>query len=423
MKVINRIAITIIILLQVSFFSIIETTPRMFLLNSTVYKTLTIFLVICLLICNIIFNFDRLNKPRRYQFMLFIVGLLMAYLLVLWGSQGAYQQSVVVTLKNSYIYFMFVLYLLFVFFFNEESETHFLLQVVKYVGAIYSVVLIAQAFLFNRGTTFLDLGTYGLNPIYDSFGPVFHFIRIANAADFISFAILMTGVDMLLHRGEKGTLINSGLLLVNYLYIVFVSGTRMYMIADTLILLALIIIMTVKKYKGLIFGLLTVITVSGFMGIPVVINSFIGGKRKLSFDMRLGEIQYYADKVFHNGWFGLGFPDSKRYDQLLHGPANSHVMMANANYFIEDVGILGIAVVFGVLGLIGLIYFGYLLATAFVQAHGRYKQAILLIILYLVSTAATLSLLDPQRIFYLFFIIYLIEYLTNHVSLKDLEEI
>lgn len=423
MKVINRIAITIIILLQVSFFSIIETTPRMFLLNSTVYKTLTIFLVICLLICNIIFNFDRLNKPRRYQFMLFIVGLLMAYLLVLWGSQGAYQQSVVVTLKNSYIYFMFVLYLLFVFFFNEESETHFLLQVVKYVGAIYSVVLIAQAFLFNRGTTFLDLGTYGLNPIYDSFGPVFHFIRIANAADFISFAILMTGVDMLLHRGEKGTLINSGLLLVNYLYIVFVSGTRMYMIADTLILLALIIIMTVKKYKGLIFGLLTVITVSGFMGIPVVINSFIGGKRKLSFDMRLGEIQYYADKVFHNGWFGLGFPDSKRYDQLLHGPANSHVMMANANYFIEDVGILGIAVVFGVLGLIGLIYFGYLLATAFVQAHGRYKQAILLIILYLVSTAATLSLLDPQRIFYLFFIIYLIEYLTNHVSSKDLEEI
>lgn len=423
MKVINRIAITIVILLQVSFFSIIETTPRMFLLNSTVYKTLTIFLVMCLLIFNIIFNFDRLNKPRRYHFMLFVIISLMVYLLVLWGSQAAYQQSIVVTLKNSYIYFMFALYLLFIFFFNEESETHFLLQIVKYVGAIYSVILIAQAFLFNRGTTFLDLGAYGLNPIYDSFGPVFHFIRIANAADFISFAMLMTGVDMLLSRGEKRTLINSGLLLVNYLYVVFVSGTRMYMIADTLILLALIIIMAVKKYKGLIFGLLTVITVSGFMGIPLVINSFIGGKRKLSFDMRLGELQYYAGKIFHNGWFGIGFPDSKRYDQLLHGPANSHILMANANYFLEDIGILGIIVVFGILGLIGLIYFGYLLVTAFIQAQGRYKQATLLIILYLVSTAATLSLLDPQRIFYLFFIIYLIEYLTNQVPSKDLEEI
>lgn len=423
MKLINRIAIAIIILLQVSFFSIIETTPRMFLLNSTVYKTLTIFLVMCLLIFNIIFNFDRLNKPRRYHFILFVVISIMAYLLVLWGSQCAYQQSVLVTLKNSYVYFMFVLYLVLVLFFNDERETNFLLQVVKYVGGIYSVVLIVQAVLFNRGITFLDFGSYGLNPIYDSFGPIFHFIRIANAADFISFAMLVTGVDVLIHKEKKRMLIGSGLLLIDYLYIVFVSGTRMYMIADMLIIMAVVVIVAVKKYKGLIFGLLTVMTVGGFMGIPLVINSFIGGKRKLSFDMRLGEIQYYADKIFHNGWFGIGFPDSKRYDQLLHGPANSHILMANANYFLEDIGILGIVVVFGVLGLIGLIYFGYLLVTAFIQAQGRYKQAILLIILYLVSTAATLSLLDPQRIFYLFFIVYLIEYLTNHAPSKDLEEI
>ncbi|BBE25621.1 hypothetical protein NFHkm12_04470 [Latilactobacillus curvatus] len=423
MKLINRIAIAIIILLQVSFFSIIETTPRMFLLNSTVYKTLTIFLVMCLLIFNIIFNFDRLNKPRRYHFILFVVISIMAYLLVLWGSQCAYQQSVLVTLKNSYVYFMFVLYLVLVLFFNDERETNFLLQVVKYVGGIYSVVLIVQAVLFNRGITFLDFGSYGLNPIYDSFGPIFHFIRIANAADFISFAMLVTGVDVLIHKEKKRMLIGIGLLLIDYLYIVFVSGTRMYMIADMLIIMAIVVIVAVKKYKGLIFGLLTVMTVGGFMGIPLVINSFIGGKRKLSFDMRLGEIQYYADKIFHNGWFGIGFPDSKRYDQLLHGPANSHILMANANYFLEDIGILGIVVVFGVLGLIGLIYFGYLLVTAFIQAQGRYKQAILLIILYLVSTAATLSLLDPQRIFYLFFIVYLIEYLTNHAPSKDLEEI
>lgn len=423
MKLINRIAIAIIILLQVSFFSIIETTPRMFLLNSTVYKTLTIFLVMCLLIFNIIFNFDRLNKPRRYHFILFVVISIMAYLLVLWGSQCAYQQSVLVTLKNSYVYFMFVLYLVLVLFFNDERETNFLLQVVKYVGGIYSVVLIIQAVLFNRGITFLDFGSYGLNPIYDSFGPIFHFIRIANAADFISFAMLVTGVDVLIHKEKKRMLIGIGLLLIDYLYIVFVSGTRMYMIADMLIIMAIVVIVAVKKYKGLIFGLLTVMTVGGFMGIPLVINSFIGGKRKLSFDMRLGEIQYYADKIFHNGWFGIGFPDSKRYDQLLHGPANSHILMANANYFLEDIGILGIVVVFGVLGLIGLIYFGYLLVTAFIQAQGRYKQAILLIILYLVSTAATLSLLDPQRIFYLFFIVYLIEYLTNHAPSKDLEEI
>lgn len=423
MKLINRIAIAIIILLQVSFFSIIETTPRMFLLNSTVYKTLTIFLVMCLLIFNITFNFDRLNKPRRYHFILFVVISIMAYLLVLWGSQCAYQQSVLVTLKNSYVYFMFVLYLVLVLFFNDERETNFLLQVVKYVGGIYSVVLIVQAVLFNRGITFLDFGSYGLNPIYDSFGPIFHFIRIANAADFISFAMLVTGVDVLIHKEKKRMLIGSGLLLIDYLYIVFVSGTRMYMIADMLIIMAVVVIVAVKKYKGLIFGLLTVMTVGGFMGTPLVINSFIGGKRKLSFDMRLGEIQYYADKIFHNGWFGIGFPDSKRYDQLLHGPANSHILMANANYFLEDIGILGIVVVFGVLGLIGLIYFGYLLVTAFIQAQGRYKQAILLIILYLVSTAATLSLLDPQRIFYLFFIVYLIEYLTNHAPSKDLEEI
>lgn len=416
----NRIALVFLLVLQISFFSLIKTTPTLFLINSYVYKPLIIFLIICLLIFNFIFNFSRFNQVRSYQFLTMMIGWVIIYLLLLWGSQLAYNQSLLVTIKNSYIYAMVVLYFLLIFIFNNDADFKFILNSISYIGVVYAGILIVQAVLLKRNLVFLDLSSYGLNPIFDSFGPVFHFIRVAGPSDFISFSILITAISSIF-QGNKNLLVNTLILMVDYFYIVFVSGTRMYMIIDFLILITFILFSIYKKHSMLVYSTIIVGCVSAVGIIPILIKVFTSGARGLSFEIRMNEIKYYLGKFFYNGWFGIGFPDSKRYDQILHGTSGNHIAMTNGNYFVEDIGILGIIAIFGILGIIAIAFFIYKLAQIFIDS--RFKRELLLIGVYLISTTVTLSFLDSQRIFYLFIIIYIIEYLSRTTENKILEEL
>lgn len=419
MEKINRMAIVFILLLQVSFFSLLRTTASTFLINSYVYKTLVIFLIILLFVCNLIFNYEVANQVRKYYFLPMIIGWAAIYTLVLWGSQLVYNQGLLTTVKNSYIYFMLALYFLLVFFFNDKNNLAFILTSFSVIGSIYSVILLIQAIFQKRGLIFLDLGSYGLNPIYDSFGPIFHFIRIAGPADFISFALLITLIRQLYLKKD---LIFSILMVgIDYVYIIFVSGTRMYMIIDFLLIALFLLMILYRRHQTLVYGLVTSGVLAIGAVIPVMFRSFTGGKRGLSFAIRLNEIKYYFSKIVFNQWFGLGFPDSKRYDQLIHGPADSNLIMANGHYYLEDIGFLGILSVFGLLGILGLVWFIYKVVGTFIDT--KVKQSMLLVIVYLLATIATLSLLDPQRIFYLFVLIYLMEYFANFENISDMEEV
>ncbi|GKQ43161.1 hypothetical protein RD055328_10840 [Companilactobacillus sp. RD055328] len=415
----NRIAILFIVILQVSFFSMMTTTSSLFLINSYVYKTLTIFLITCLLLFNLIFNFNKANQIRKYHFLIMIFGWIVIYIITMWGSVLYYDQSILTTIKNSYIYIMIVLYFLLVLFFDSNKDFKFILSSFSFIGAIYSVILIIQAILEKRNIIFLDFGIYGLNPIFDSFGPMLHLIRIAGPADFISFALLLTVIKQIYFK-NKHQLINFLCIIIDFLYIVFVSGTRMYMILDFVIIVFFFLTLLKKRFPALMYGILSVSLVLSTIVVPVIINLFTSGERKLSFDIRLNEIKYYFGKIFYNNWFGIGFPDAKKYDQLLHGPNNSYVYMSNGKYFVEDVGAMGIVVVFGILGIIGLLWFAYKVITALIISKNR--DIMLVIILYLLMTIATLSLVDPQRIFYLFVLIYIMEFIVKKIPYKNLEE-
>ncbi|MFD1411450.1 hypothetical protein [Lapidilactobacillus gannanensis] len=227
MRKINQIAIVLILLLQVSFFSLGHTSATMFLINSYVYKTLTIFFIIFLIAINLIFNFDTANEVREYHFLTLMIGWFVIYLFILWGSQIVYNQGLVTTLKNSYIYFMIALYFLLVLFYNDQKSFDFILKSVSYIGAVYSLILIVQAFLEREGIVFLDFENYGLNPIYDSFGPIFHFIRIAGPADFISFALVVTIIRFLINR-SRYSILGLCMMILDYIYSFSFWNTNVY---------------------------------------------------------------------------------------------------------------------------------------------------------------------------------------------------
>ncbi|WP_125766770.1 O-antigen ligase family protein [Lapidilactobacillus wuchangensis] len=418
MEKFNRIVIVLLLLLQVSFFSLMKTNATWFLINSYVYKTLTIFLIVCLICFNLIFNYYKVNQVREYPFFTMMLTWIGIYLLILGASQVVYNQSFITTLKGSYVYLMIGLYFLLVFFFNDEVNFRFILRSISFIGSTYAVVLLIQAFLEKSSHIFLDFGNYGLNPIYDSFGPIFHFIRVAGPADFISFAILLTLIKML---HDKFSIFDLSLVLIDYLYIVLVSGTRMYMIIDFILIMTFILICLYQKHAGIVYTIIA----GGFLlalGIlPKLIQGFTGGERGMSFEIRTNEIKYYFDKIFYNQWFGIGFPDAKRYSQLIHGPAETHLFSTNANYYLEDIGALGIISIFGALGIIALIWFILKLVTLFLVSQRKGEFGLILI--YLTLMLATLSLLDPQRIFYLFVIIYVLEYISKKTSGNNLEGI
>lgn len=416
MKKFNRIAIVFLLLLQTSFFSFLPTNKTLFLINSSVYKTLIIFLIFCVLVLNVIFNYQKLEEPRQRIFLPMILSWILIYFGIMWASQIIYNQSLVTTLKNSYIYFMVAEYFFLSFFFFDYDDFKLLLKSISIIGSIYAAILLVQAWMFQRNRVFLDLGAYGLNPIYDSFGPVFHFIRIAIPADFISFSFLITCIYFL-YSHKKKPLITAFLLVIDLLYIVFVSGTRMYMIIDLLILAGLILIILFERTPGISYILGSGGALSALIVIPLLVKVFTSGERGASFSIRLNEIQYYLDKIFYNKWFGLGFPDASRFDQLLHGPQKLHVTLTNANYFIEDIGVLGVLSIFGVLGLVAISWFAINLIKAFIASS--YKSAVFLIIIYLLAMIPTLSLIDPQRIMYLFILIYIIEYLTSNQQKRE----
>lgn len=415
----NRISFLFLILLQVSFFSLMTTSQRIFLVNSYVYKTLTIFLVFCLLGFNLIFNFYKTNQMRNYYFLPMILGWILIYLLTFWGSLLYYDQSLLTTIKNSYIYFMVALYFLLVLFFDSLKSFKFILNSFSIVGVIYATILIIQAFLEKVNFEFLDMGVYGLNPILDSYGPIFHLVRIAGPADFISFALLITIIKQIRFKNPR-PVTNGLFIVIDFLYVVLVSGTRMYMIIDFLLIVFFILSLLKDKFPGILYSLLSLGMLFGAALVPFMAKMFVTGDRKLSFNIRQDEIKYYLGKVFHNDWFGIGFPDAKKYNQLLHGPSNSRIFMSNGKYYIEDVGAMGVVVIFGILGGIGLLWFAYKVIKAFQLSV--YKDVMLAMILFLIMTTATLSLIDPQRIFYLFILIYIMEYCLKKVPQPKLEE-
>ncbi|ASN59512.1 hypothetical protein ACEE24_02335 [Latilactobacillus curvatus] len=421
MKKFNNIMIVFILLLSTSFFSLMTTTQKLFLINSYIYKTLIIALVVVALIINWMFNRERLNRAKNLIFLPSSVMMMIALIIVIMGTQIIYQQSILTAVKNSYFYLMLAVYFWLIIFTDEDFLEN-MFRTIAWCGGIYSSLLIIQSFIYVKGgPVFLDYGQFGLNPLFGNLGVLFKLPRIAVAADFVSFAMIITLADMLLNREKKQLIINSVFLILDLFFIIFVSGTRMYIIIDLIMVAYTSCILLWQNYKGTVIVAGSTI-VSGILTLlPKIMHSFTSGERSVSYDIRKEEIAYYFNNIFKHGIFGIGFPDTRQYEHIIHGFKGITLKHFGPQYFLEDVGILGIFAVFGVFGLIWIIILIIDLYRSWQQSQRPIIS--LLLIGYIVLTAVTLSLFDAQRILYLFLILYSLDYLTRYTNYQSLEEI
>ena len=421
MKNFNKAILALILLLSTSFFSLITTTQRLFLINSYVYKTLIIGLVIGTIIVNLMFNSEQYQKAKNMIFLPSTIMMLIAFIAVMIGTQIVYQQTILTTIKNSYFYGMLVVYF-WLTIFTEDDFFDYILTLTAWISGLYALIIMIQSMLYiHQGPVFLDYGQFGLNPLFGNLGLIFGFPRIAVAADFISFGLLISLVGIMMKRTKRNIIINSCLAGLDLFFIIFISGTRMYIMIDLLMVAYTIAVMLWQKYKVLVVTAGSFVITLVLVALPTIAKGFTSGERSVSYDIRKEEIVYYFNQIFKHHFLGIGFPDAKRFDQILHGFHGITLQHFGPQYFLEDVGILGILATFGILGVIWLL-------TLLVDLYRSWKNsqspyASMLLIGYIIITAFTLSLFNVQRILYLFIILYCLDYLTKKKSQHQEEQI
>jgi len=397
MNRVNKWILYLILLLQINFFSL------QFIgldLNSYVKKYISLFLIIILVAINIPLV-AKLLFTRRLPFKIPII--LLFVLTVIEGiwSMKFYGQSLLTSFTAMYYFFILLLYFVLLAMYKRGGNVNKWFKFIIWIGTIYSGLLIIQDFLLKYGIELMNLSNDSLQVEYGSRMAIFY--RIKNPADFISFSILILFIFYVNNKFDVKFFLA---LAVNFVYIIFISQTRMYMIIDSLLL---IILLTIKLDKINKFLTLIYIYLLSFIGIITsskVILGFITGARRMSYSVRIEAINFYYNVSMNNGVLGIGFPNTSDTLNVLHG---NGLTFLGYQYYLDDIGILGFIFTFGIFGVFILI--GFILSIFKVFIISKHKFILLLPIIYVAMTSISASLFNIQRIMYLpfaFFIIYLI---------------
>lgn len=295
-------------------------------------------------------------------------------------------------IASGYLYMIVPVLMLLIGISLDSQTIRFLFRTIMSISTVYAFLLIMQSLLWSKGKIFLQIANdyQSLNSSVQISGP---FLRIMEPGDFLVLALL-TSLIMSFQKLHFKCL--PFVVFLQFFTITFVCQTRMYV----LICLALLMIWLLYKIPGLSKGVWTLLLLSlavlAIISIPVVddIFGFTSGARVASYNVRLEEITYYLDLLFKSPYFGIGFPpDNATFFGLLHGPFSQFSPHA---YYLDDIGILGSIVQFG------LPFCLILLVLLF----SLVKRAILNPQFYVLSSATylmlllpTLSPFNPQRIF------------------------
>lgn len=413
----NKFFILLILFLQVDFFSLLRNNQTFFVWNSYQKKYLAVVLIIVLYIINTV-N-DSIQEKKKYDYFRTPIYFgIVAMVLVFIGSIMTYSQSLGATVRVASYLLIPLLYFPLKSIFDNVQGFNFISNSIINVGIVYAVLLNLQFVMYKiAGVLFLDTGVYGLNIDMTSGG-----FRIAKPADFISFSLLFLCLRIYSHS-ENNILKNFTFVLIDFFFIIFVSQTRMYVIISALLIIILLVVRSKGLLKYFVFVYSALFAILSIFAIPSVLNSFTTGNRSESFSIRSGEIPYYFDKIFLHKWFGIGFPDQSIYGYIVNGPYSTslaYLYNQYVSYSLDDVGLLGYVATFGIIGFLILIIYIYKFITLIRMSVD--KTPIMMICLYLLISAITLSIFDIQRILYLPIILYISEYYVLNLSKENNNE-
>lgn len=403
MRKFNRLIIFVIIILETNFFSLIDLSSYFININSYYSKKLILILIILGIIVNIpntlVKNKTIFNNMLDVYVLLFLAGIFITGIL----SFIAYDQSIVDVITVAYFYLILLFYFyLKIAYLNDDKIIEYLFKLIIGTGTIYSLILIVQyLFLQNGMPVFLSL-----HPETTIILSIDNNPRISRPADFIALSTLLSGILLLDRHGKtfihtKKYLFNNKnmffSILIQIIYLVFVSQTRMYILSILIPFLVAYILMSKNRLLKIFLNLsLFLIIILNLNQIKLFVFTFVYGDRLSSTAVRIDEIVFYGRQIFNNFIFGRGLLLNKNfeYTYLNHGPDGA--------YNITDIGYIGYLSVFGLIGILCsaflfIILFNYLIS---IYKHKKAKEYNYLFFI-LISTgisSITLSFTDIQRI-------------------------
>ncbi|MBC2582927.1 hypothetical protein HGI79_22260, partial [Clostridium sp. DJ247] len=238
-------------------------------------------------------------------------------------------------------------------------------------------------------------------------------LRLTYPSTLISFSIVISFSEALSNKKNGWTLIYYLNAVFGLIYLIFVCQTRVLLIS---ILISLFGILIFKSHsdvrKKIVYTLLICCALTLFMNTSFVkdfFESFNDTQYAGSVYARREAIEYYVGKVKTNPINGMGMlyddPNSNLY-YVLHGP--------QGYLYTTDVGIVGLA---SILGLFGLLWYIALIFKLFRMTfiYNKFKKFEVSInnigiLIFLCATSFTLIVTDPQRILLLPLIMIVIEY-------------
>lgn len=376
--------ILLILLLEVNFFNLIPLPTSFYTLNSHFHKLITFVLSV------VLFTITLLNSKNRMLFSKYIkIFLVFWMLLFLHGVLFLQNTDLFGALFDYYYYWIIVLY----FYLNTKCRYNdhnftFLMESIKKIATIYSCILLVQFFALKIGIRFLAFNQAFLTA--DENG------RMMAGFEIVLFASAYLCGDIF--GTDKKTSRRSIIyIFINIMYLALVAQSRSSVLILLIILyLSAFINIKNKKYRRIVtlFAIITLVACL-FASYNSIVEFFLSN-RPSSYRQRIREIEFYVQGIFSNGLIGIGFlRDNALNSTLLHGFENL--------YYLSDIGLFGFIAVWGVFGILLVLYFMYIaisIVKRSMQFTGKYYNYIICSLLYLMMTSVNLSVFDVQRIVY-----------------------
>lgn len=362
----------------------------------------------------IMINSKLISKSKgkfSVQILIFLIMCIFEFIL----SKLNYNQSSTEILVTTLYYFVVLIYFIIVYYSNNDTN-NFIKNCFVWISLILSIILISQMIVYELFTIkFLtvDIGERL------RFGQV----RLSEGGFFISLGIIISIGKMVNKKikNYKVKLLYISTILLGGIYLILVSKTR-GMIFSISITIILMLIITVKG----IVNKLKVIAVIGLIGL-VFVNSPIYQQyldlsqvEKGSTDTRVEEVTYYLNETIQSPLFGTGIINATNPNDY----AFNVVRGPNGSYFQDDVGIIGFANEFGMLG---LIWYIWIIVSCFRILVEQFKDKSIFaipenigIFIFICLTSITLIVMDSVLLVYFPFVLYILESYSNEPSTDNI---
>lgn len=321
-------------------------------------------------------------------------------------SLFVYKQSLFHVIIQSYYYFTFLSYFIYIKLIKNEKDILITKKIIIYVATILISIFIIQTILHKSGLYFINIQIIERN----------NRLRITLFAILINIAFLISYGEVLKNGIKTSKLFIFNFIIALY-FIIFIQQTRsIILIIAICIFIGFLVkfLRYIKKgTKELLFLIIICFSFLGTITIFPYTSMYESLEKDYGVVAREQAIDFYIAQIKEKPLFGMGIIKPIKGDQsysLVHGPLGI--------YYKDDVGIIGFVNNFGIIGLgwyIFIMYKSYkLLRRLYINKLLNQNIELLLVYIYIVCSTGNIIIMDPQRILFFPLLLSLLEVQVNN---------